>query len=111
MAMVENIDSNVGRMLGMLDEKKLTNSTIVVFFCDNGPNSDRWNGGMRGRKGSTDEGGTRSPCFIRWPGHISAGAVIPEIAGAVDLLPTLTGLAGIPLLPPNLWMAAVWNHC
>ena len=97
MAMVENIDSNVGRLLGMLDEKKLTNSTIVVFFCDNGPNSDRWNGGMRGRKASTDEGGTRSPCFIRWPGHISAGAVIPEIAGAVDLLPTLTSLAGIPV--------------
>lgn len=99
MAMVENIDSNVGRLLGMLDERKLTNSTIVVYFCDNGPNSDRWNGGMRGRKASTDEGGTRSPCFIRWPGHVRAGAIVPEIAGAVDLLPTLTGLAGIPLLP------------
>ena len=99
MAMVENIDSNVGRLLGMLDEMKMTDNTIVVFFCDNGPNSDRWNGGMRGRKGSTDEGGTRSPFFIRWPGHITVGAVVPEIAGAVDLLPTLTGLAGIPLLP------------
>src|SRR5690606_41282078 len=39
-----------------LDELKLANDTIVVFFSDNGPNSFRWNGDMKGRMGSTDEG-------------------------------------------------------
>ena len=60
LAMCENIDWNVGRLLKKLDELDLTNDTIVVFFHDNGPNGARWNGEMKGRKGSTDEGGVRS---------------------------------------------------
>ena len=69
----------------------------MLYFSDNGPNSWRWNGGMKGRKGSVDEGGVREPFLIRWPGHIPAGARIPQIAGAIDLLPTLADLAGIPI--------------
>ena len=95
LAMCENIDWNVGRILTKLDDLKLRENTIVIYFSDNGPNSYRWNGGMKGRKGSIDEGGLRSPFFIRWPGRIRAGASVPQIAGAVDLLPTLTELAGI----------------
>ncbi len=53
---------------------------------------------MKGRKGSTDEGGVRSPCFVRWPGHVTRGAKIPQIAAAIDLLPTLADLAGIPVV-------------
>jgi hypothetical protein len=68
----------------------------VIYFSDNGPNSARWNGGMKGRKGSTDEGGVRSACLIRWPGKIRAGTKISQISGAVDLLPTLTAMAGVP---------------
>ncbi len=97
LAMVENIDYNVGRLLRKLDELNLSQDTIVVFFCDNGPNSDRWNGGMRGRKGSTDEGGVRSPLLIRWPGKIAAGKLIAQISGAIDLMPTLTALAEVPV--------------
>ncbi|MGV3484176.1 MAG: sulfatase-like hydrolase/transferase, partial [Planctomycetaceae bacterium] len=66
LAMLENQDRNVGRVLQRLDELKLTDDTIVVYFSDNGPNSWRFNGGMKGRKGSTDEGGVRSTCFWRW---------------------------------------------
>jgi arylsulfatase A-like enzyme len=95
MAMTDNLDWNVGRVLKRLDELKLSDNTIVIYFSDNGPNSFRWNGAMKGRKGSTDEGGLRVPFLIRWPGHIPAGKVRPEIAGAIDLLPTLTKLAGI----------------
>lgn len=98
LAMCENIDWNVGRLLAKLDELKLADNTIVVYFSDNGPNSWRWNGGMKGRKGSVDEGGLRVPFLIRWPGHIRAGLRIPQIAGAVDLLPTLAGMAEIPLI-------------
>ena len=89
LAMCENIDWNVGRVLQKLDELKLADNTIVIYFSDNGPNSLRWNGGMKGRKGSTDEGGVRSPCFVRWPGKIKPGTRVPQIAGAIDLLPTL----------------------
>ena len=98
LAMVECIDDNVGRVLNKLDELKLANDTIVVFFSDNGPNSYRWNGEMKGRKGSTDEGGVRSPLLIRWPGKIKAGRLIMQICGAIDLLPTLADLAGVPIL-------------
>ena len=95
LAMCENIDWNVGRILKKLEALKLANDTIVVYFCDNGPNGARWNGGMKGRKGSTDEGGVRSPLLIRWPGKISAGQKVPQISAAIDLLPTLADLAGI----------------
>lgn len=95
LAMCENIDWNVGRILKKLDELQIADSTIVVFFCDNGPNGSRWNGGMKGRKGSTDEGGVRSPLLIRWPDKIAAGKNARPIAAAIDLLPTLAELAGI----------------
>lgn len=96
LAMVENLDWNVGRVLKRLEELKLRDNTIVIYFSDNGPNSWRWNGGMKGRKGSTDEGGVRSVFLIRWPGRIQPGTVVKEITGAIDLLPTLTAMAGVP---------------
>jgi arylsulfatase A-like enzyme len=94
-AMLANQDRNVGRVLAKLDELKLRDDTIVVYFSDNGPNTPRWTGGMKGRKGSIDEGGVRSVCFWRWPGKFPAGHMVPQISGAIDLLPTLTGLCGI----------------
>jgi hypothetical protein len=98
LAMCENIDWNVGRVLKKLDELQLAENTIVVYFADNGPNSFRWNGGMKGRKGSTDEGGIRSPLLIRWPAQIEPGTKVRHIAGAIDLLPTLAACAGIPIV-------------
>jgi len=98
LAMCENIDWNVGRILQKLEESSLSKKTIVIYFSDNGPNSWRWNGGMKGRKGSTDEGGVRVPFIIRWPGHIEPGTRIPQIAGAIDLLPTLSDMAGIRIV-------------
>ena len=98
LAMVENIDWNVGRLLQTLNDLDLDEETIVIYFSDNGPNSWRWNGGMKGRKGSLDEGGLRVPFLIRWTGHIAAGKRIDRIAGAIDLLPTLADLTGAPLI-------------
>ncbi|MCL4402768.1 MAG: arylsulfatase, partial [Acidobacteria bacterium] len=98
LAMCEAIDWNVGRLFAKLDELKLRDDTIVIYFSDNGPNSWRWNGGMKGRKGSVDEGGVREPFMIRWPGHIRGGTRVPQIAGAIDLLPTLADMAGIPVV-------------
>lgn len=95
LAMAENIDWNVGRILRRLDELDLSEETIVVYLSDNGPNGWRWNANMRGRKGSTDEGGVRVPMVVRWPGTIAPGTTISEIGGAIDLFPTLTDLADV----------------
>ncbi len=95
LAMVENQDRNVGRILAKLKELKLEENTIVLYFSDNGPNTARWNGGMKGRKGGTDEGGVRSVLCIRWPARIAAGTHVKPIAGAIDLHPTLHALAGV----------------
>jgi arylsulfatase A-like enzyme len=95
LAMCENIDWNVGRLLAKLDDLKVSENTIVMYFNDNGPNGNRWNGGMKGRKGSTDEGGVRSPLLVRWPAKISKGTKISQISGAMDLLPSLADLCGV----------------
>ena len=95
LAMCENIDWNVGRIMKKLKELKLEKNTIVIYFSDNGPNGWRWNGGMKGRKASTDEGGVRSPLIMRWTGTIAPDSQIEEIAGVIDLMPTLTDMAGI----------------
>lgn len=95
LAMIENQDWNVGRILSRLDDLGLRENTIVLYFSDNGPNSIRWTGGMKGIKGTTDEGGVRSVCYVRWPARLPAGHTVFQIAGAIDLLPTLTSLAGI----------------
>ena len=101
LAMNENLDWNVGRLLEKIDRLGLADDTIVVYFSDNGANSPRWNGGMKGRKGSTDEGGVRTSCFIRWPKRIAAGTTVQEIAGAIDLHPTLARLAGLTRAGPK----------
>jgi arylsulfatase A-like enzyme len=101
LAMVENLDKNVGRILAAINTAGVSRETVVVFFSDNGPNSPRWCGGMRGKKGSTDDGGTRSICCIRYPGQIASGVRLPQITGAIDLLPTLAGLTGVELNSPK----------
>lgn len=99
LAMCENIDWNVGRLVDKLDELALTDNTIIVYLSDNGPNGYRWNGAMKGKKGSTDEGGVRSPLIIQWKGQIDAGKKITQIASALDLYPTLAELCGVEIFP------------
>ncbi len=94
-AMVENIDWNVGRLMEKVARMGLLENTIVIFLSDNGPNGRRLNGDMKGIKGSVDEGGVRSPLFIQWKGKLKGGKTIPQVASAIDLLPTLTNLANV----------------
>ena len=96
LAMLEHQDRSVGRILQTLQECGVRENTIVLYFSDNGPNTPRWNGGMKGQKGTVDEGGLRSVCYLSWPAGLPQGLVVPQISGAIDLLPTLTSLAGIP---------------
>lgn len=96
--MVENMDENIGRILTRLEELKLSENTIVIFLSDNGPNSYRYNGEMKGKKGSVDEGGVRVPFYISWPGKIKPGAT-DQLAQNIDLLPTLLDLCKINFKP------------
>ena len=96
--MTENIDDNVGRLLAKLDALGLAGQTIVIFLTDNGPNSPRYNGNMRGKKASVHEGGVRVPLFVRWPGHIRPGTTVKQIASHIDLLPTIIELTGVKMI-------------
>jgi arylsulfatase A len=93
--MVENIDKNIGRIISAADSMQLTEQTIIIFLSDNGPNGNRYNGNMRGIKGSVHEGGVRVPCFISWKGHLEENIEIPQIAAHIDILPTLLELCAI----------------
>lgn len=94
-AMVEATDDAFGRLLKTVDELGLRDNTIVVFLTDNGANSNRFDGGMRDQKGSVHEGGSRVPCFIRWPEHIEPGETFGGLTSSCDLLPTLCDYCGV----------------
>jgi len=114
--MIENIDQNVGRLQEKLRQWKLLENTVVIFMSDNGMSQGGWqppnkalgktaegvklfpfNAGMRGLKGSPDEGGVRVPFFFQWEGRVEAGKEIPQIAAHIDLFPTIAALAGAEL--------------
>jgi arylsulfatase A-like enzyme len=93
--MITNIDDNVGRLLKRLDRLGLAKNTLVIFMTDNGhAPADLYNAGMRGRKNTPYEGGTRVPAFFRWPGKLPSGADVGALSGAVDIFPTLAELCG-----------------
>src|SRR5262245_2090745 len=94
-AMVENIDTNLGKLFKLLDDKKLTENTIVIFMTDNGPAHALFNAGLHGRKGSVYDGGIRVPCFVRWPARFGAGTKCDFPAAHIDLTPTILDCCGV----------------
>jgi arylsulfatase A-like enzyme len=96
-AMVANIDDNIGRLLSFLDEEGLTENTLLVFLCDNGPQGRRFNAGLRAAKGSIYEGGVRSPLFCRWPARLEPGVRSRGIGAHIDLFPTVCDAVSVPL--------------
>jgi len=101
-AMVESLDSAVGRVLGKLDELKLTDRTIVAFTSDNGGLITRGtttNVPLRFGKASAYEGGVRVPLIIRAPGVTTPGSVNDTPVITMDLFPTLLEIAGLKAPP------------
>lgn len=110
LAMCENIDRNVGRVLAKLEELQLAQNTIVLYFCDNGPNSPRWNGGMKGLKGSTDEGGVRSPLLIRYRRESSRGRASIGSPARSTCCPRSLSWPERRSSARSLWMVSVFSR-
>lgn len=93
---IQELDWSTGEILRALKELGLDSNTLVIFTSDNGPNTGKGGsaGPLKGGKGSTYEGGVRVPFVARWPGAIPAGIESDEAMTGMDLLPTLTRLAG-----------------
>jgi arylsulfatase A-like enzyme len=94
-SMIENVDRNVGRLFKNLDERKLTDNTLVIFMVDNGPNGRRYVAGFQGSKSHVHEGGVRSPFFAHWPAMLKAGHEDATPAAHIDVLPTLLAASGV----------------
>lgn len=108
--MVSAMDDQIGRVVEALDRMGLREDTLIVFHSDNGGTRSKMfvgegaidgdlpprNEPLRDGKGSVYEGGTRVVALANWPGRIAPGEVTGMIH-VVDMLPTITGLAGAPL--------------
>lgn len=102
-AMIESVDHGVGRLLGQLKKLGIEDNTIVVLASDHGGLSSRGgkrevatsNRPLRAGKGHLYEGGLRIPFIVRWPGNVKPGTEITTPVITLDLMPTLTGMAGI----------------
>jgi len=104
------MDDFTGRILDAVDELGLADDTIVVWASDNGPDPSyrmpqadpeelggKWDGfaGIwRGSLFTSLEGSNRTPCMVRWPGHVPAGRVSNELVHCVDWYTTLLLTAG-----------------
>ena len=81
----------------------------MLFTSDNGGTGKSYsNAPLRGKKGSTWEGGQREPTIAYWPGQIPVGTVSDEVAGTIDVLPTLAYLAGAELPKRKIDGANIW---
>ena len=112
-AMVSSMDDGIGLILDKLEEKKISDNTIVIFFSDNG--GVEWynfsdNGVLRGIKGDFFEGGIRVPFVMQWPKKIKAGITYDKPIISLDVFATVASAAsaekhinneidGIDLLP------------
>lgn len=103
-AMVEHVDQSLGRIVQTLDELKLADNTLLIFFSDNGGLFKRFddagvevmrNTPLRAEKGTLYEGGIREPLIVRWPGKIAAGSECAEVVSSVDFVPTMIDVAGL----------------
>ncbi len=101
--MVEHLDRETGRLLGVLEELGIADRTAVIFYSDNGGLIKRYDGKgeivtsnapLRSEKGTLYEGGIRVPLIVRLPGVVPAGDVCRTPVNSPDLYPTMMELAG-----------------
>jgi arylsulfatase A-like enzyme len=103
-AMVQSMDTNVGRVLQALDNHGQAANTIVVFTSDNGGERFSKTWPFSGMKEELLEGGLRVPALVRWPGRVAAGSLSEQVMISMDWMPTLLAAAGSqpdPAYPPD----------
>jgi arylsulfatase A-like enzyme len=97
---MKQMDDNIGVVIAKLEQMGQLDNTILVFTTDNGAETVSFpDGGItpfKGQKGEAWEGGYRSPCVVRWPGHIKPGTVKSQMFAALDWVPTFVDIAGGP---------------
>ncbi len=94
-AMIEQMDRNIGRILRKLDTLNLSGNTVVFFASDNGGTRSARNAPFSGFKGSTLEGGIRVPAMVRWPGVVPAGMVSNQVCVTFDFTASIARIAGV----------------
>src|SRR5262249_28425750 len=123
-AMVTAMDDEIGRVLAALEQRKMRDTTLIIFQSDNGgPRSAKFtgevdtskgtipadNGPYRDGKAMLYEGGTRVVALANWPGYIKPGTVVDHPTHMVDITPPRAGLAGAsPAKPKPLDGLDVW---
>ncbi len=99
--MIENVDTNFGKVIAKLKEWGIEDNTLVIYLAsDNGGTAGTklFNAGMKGGKGTPYQGGTRTPAFFRWPaGGIQGGTESDALSAHLDLYPTLAEIVGAKL--------------
>ncbi|MBS0203009.1 MAG: sulfatase-like hydrolase/transferase [Planctomycetes bacterium] len=102
-AMMESMDDAVGRVLKKLEERKLSERTLVIFTSDNGglangngqmipPTS---NAPLRDGKSHLYEGGIRVPLIVKWPGVVKPGSTSDAVVSSIDFFPTILAACGV----------------
>jgi arylsulfatase A-like enzyme len=102
-ASITRMDSDIGRVLTLLDKRGLSENTLVLFSSDNGPHKEgnhdakffESSGGVRGTKRELTDGGIRVPAMARWKRRIRPGQVSQAPWAFWDILPTACELAGV----------------
>ncbi len=92
LAMLESMDSNIGKVFQALEETGALENTMIVFYSDNG--GDRPTQWLAEKKGSLLEGGLRVPMAVSWPGVIAGGTRCGEPVNSMDFFPTFVHAAG-----------------
>ncbi len=94
-AMIQQMDACVGRLLSELDQLGLAADTVVIFASDNGGTRSARNDPLSGTKGTTYEGGIRVPGIVRWPAEIPAGIESDTPCATFDFTTSIARLAGV----------------
>ncbi|MFW5754625.1 MAG: arylsulfatase [Marinilabiliaceae bacterium] len=102
-AMISHLDSDVGRLMDLLEKLGIDENTLVIFTSDNGPHMEggndpdffNSNGPFRGYKRDLYEGGIRVPFIAHWPRVIEEGRVSDHVSAFWDMYPTFCEVAGI----------------
>lgn len=103
-AMQASLDEGVAEIIKALKDKEVYNNTLIWFVNDNG-GATYWNydnGGLRNRKGSLFEGGSRVAFFASWPGKIAEKTRYFKPVSSLDIAATSLAAAGVNTLPEEL---------